>query len=54
MSGSRFGRVFGWIVLTAAGIIWGVYFIDPTRRSALTQTAGWFLKAARFLFTGKG
>jgi len=52
MSGSRFGQALDWIVVAAVGIIGAVYFIDPTRRAALTQTAGWFLKAARLLLAG--
>jgi hypothetical protein len=48
MSNLRFGRLGSWIVLAAAV----VYFSDPTRVAALTQTAGWFLKAARFALSG--
>lgn len=52
MSGSRRNRAASWIVTAAVGAVWVVYFIDPTRRAALTQTAGWFLKAARMVFAG--
>ncbi|MBN2084314.1 MAG: hypothetical protein JW748_03750 [Anaerolineales bacterium] len=54
MSTLRFGRVASWIVLAAAGFIGAVYFLDPTRRAAITQTAGWFLTAARFVLSGGG
>jgi hypothetical protein len=52
MSNLRFGRLGSWIVLAAAGAVAVVYFSDPTRVAALTQTAGWFLKAARFALSG--
>jgi hypothetical protein len=52
MSGFRLGRQWSWIVLAAVAVVGAVYFLDPTRRAALTQTAGWFLKAVRFLFSG--
>jgi hypothetical protein len=54
MSQLRFGRLVSWIVLAALGLVAAVYFLDPTRRAALTQTAGWFLKAARFVISGEG
>ena len=54
MSTLRFGRLGSWIMLAVAGLIGAVYFLDPTRRAAITQTAGWFLTAARFVLSGKG
>jgi len=52
MGGSKWNRAASWLVTAAVGAVWAVYFIDPTRRAALTQTAGWFLKAARMVFAG--
>jgi hypothetical protein len=52
MGGYRWNRAASWIVTAAVGAVWAVYFIDPTRYAALTQTAGWFLKAARILIAG--
>lgn len=54
MSDMRLGRLGGWIVLAVTGLVAAAYFLDPTRRAALTQTAGWFLKAARFVLSGQG
>ncbi len=54
MSDVRLGRVAGWIAVAVSGLVAGVYFIDPTRRAAITQTAGWFLTAIRFVLSGKG
>jgi hypothetical protein len=54
MSTLRFGRILSWIVLAGVGLVAVVYFWDPTRRAAITQTVGWFLTAVRFLFSGKG
>lgn len=50
----RFGRLGSWAVTALVGAVAAVYFLDPTRRAALTQTAGWFIKAARFIATGEG
>jgi hypothetical protein len=52
MNESRWNPVVSWMVTAALGAIWAVYFLEPTRYAALTQTAGWFLKAARFLAGG--
>jgi hypothetical protein len=49
MSSFRFGRWTSWLALAAVGMIGVLYFRDPTRRAALTQTAGWFLTAARIV-----
>ncbi|MBN1439816.1 MAG: hypothetical protein JW929_10435 [Anaerolineales bacterium] len=49
VSGFRLGRIAGWIFLAAVGALAALYFLDPTRRAALTGTAGWFLRALRFL-----
>jgi hypothetical protein len=54
MNTFRLGRLGSWIAVAVCGGVAAVYFIDPTRRAALTQTAGWFLKAARFVFSGQG
>ena len=54
MSGLRFGRVGSWLALAMLGIVAAVYFWDPTRRAALTQSAGWFITAARFILSGLG
>jgi hypothetical protein len=48
MSGTRYGRLTGWIMLAVVGAIAAAYFLDSSRRAALTQTAGWFITAARF------
>jgi hypothetical protein len=54
MSTLRFGRFLGWFVLAVVGSVAAVYFLDSTRRAALTQTAGWFLNAFRFILSGMG
>jgi hypothetical protein len=54
MSGFRFGRVWSWLALAMLGIVAAVYFWDPSRRAALTQSAGWFITAARFVLSGSG
>jgi hypothetical protein len=50
----RLGRVLSWVAVAVSGLVAAVYFIDPTRRAAITQTAGWFLTAARFIQSGQG
>ncbi len=50
----RLGRVMSWIAVAVCGAVAAVYFIDPTRRAAITQTAGWFLTAIRFILSGQG
>jgi hypothetical protein len=54
MSESRLTTVVSWISAAAVGAVWAMYFLDATRYAALTQTAGWFLRAARFLAGGTG
>jgi hypothetical protein len=54
MSAFRFGRLGSWIVVALIGAVGVIYFFDPTRRTALTQTAGWFLTAVRFALSGEG
>jgi hypothetical protein len=48
----RWNRAVSWIVAVAAGAVWMMYFLDATRYAALTQTAGWFLKAGRIMLAG--
>ncbi len=50
----RLGRVMSWVAVVVCGAVAAVYFIDPTRRAAITQTAGWFLTAIRFILSGQG
>jgi hypothetical protein len=52
MSGRRWDRAVSWIVAAAAGVLWAAYLLDFTRYAALTQTAGWFLRAVRILSAG--
>ncbi len=54
MSDVRLGRVMSWIAVAVCGVVAAVYFIDPTRRAAITQTAGWILTAFRFILSGNG
>ena len=54
MSTFRLGRLGSWIAVAVSGIVAAVYFADPTRRAAITQTAGWFLTAIRFILSGEG
>jgi hypothetical protein len=54
MGGSRWNGAVSWLVCAAAGAACAVYFLDPTRYAALTQTAGWFLTAARIVLSGGG
>jgi hypothetical protein len=54
MNAFRFGRLGSWISLAVAGAVAAVYFADPTRRAAITQTAGWFLTAVRYVISGGG
>jgi hypothetical protein len=54
MGGSRWNGAVSWLVCAAAGAACAVYFLDPTRYTALTQTAGWFLTAARIVLSGGG
>jgi hypothetical protein len=52
MGDLRWNRAVSWIIAVAAGAVWAVYFLDATRYAALTQTAGWFLKAGRIMLAG--
>ena len=52
MSGVKFGRWTSWMILAVLGAVAAIYFIDPTRRAALTQTAGWFITAFRSIRSG--
>jgi hypothetical protein len=52
MNASRWNPAVSWMTAAALGAVWAAYFLDATRYAALTQTAGWFLKAARFLAGG--
>ncbi len=52
MSGIQFGRWTSWIILGILGMAAAVYFVDPARRAALTQTAGWFITAFRSIRSG--
>jgi hypothetical protein len=52
MNTLRFGRLGSWLALAVSGVIGAVYFLDPTRRAALTQTAGWFLTALGYVVSG--
>jgi hypothetical protein len=42
------------MILAILGAVAAAYFLDTTRRAALTQTAGWFITAVRFVFSGQG
>lgn len=49
---ARAGRWPSLVLLAVLAGLWCAYLIKPLSRTALTQSAGWYLQALHYLLTG--